>query len=348
MSNHSTRMAADNPSRRAGTKPACQDSGRQAIMVEVLVFDDDADFYVTEAGKTLPAIRLVAATDEASALAQGKNAEILVAMAHKVTPQLVAAMPHLRFIQALTTGTDHLATLTLPPGIAIASMRGMHGPQMAEVAFLYMLALSRNAVKMHDNQRQATWQRWPQPLLLDKTMVIIGVGAISEALAHRARAFGMRVVGVSDSRSTAADFDEILPRRDLIAAAGRADFLVVLAPLTPATRGMIDAPVFAAMKPRAIFINLARGPVVNEAALIEALRAGRIGGAGLDVFDTEPLPPDSPLWALPNTLVTPHIGGMSDIYARQALPILIDNLHLWQTGGASALRNLVELTGAAS
>ncbi len=317
-------------------------------MVEVLVLDDDADFYVAEASKALPTIKLMAVKDEAAALANGGRADVLVAMAHKVSQKLIAAMPRLRFIQALTTGTDHLATLTLPPGLAVASMRGMHGPQMAEVAFLYMLALSRDAVKMHDNQRQAKWQRWPQPLLLDKTMVVVGVGAISEALAHRAKAFGMRVVGVSDSRATAKDFDEILPRRDLITAARRADFLIALAPLTPATRGMIDATVFAAMKPRAIFINLARGPVVVEAALIEALRTGRIGGAGLDVFDTEPLPPESPLWALPNAIVTPHIGGMSDIYARQALPILVDNLRHWQNQGASALRNLVETTGAAS
>ena len=317
-------------------------------MVEVLVLDDDADFYVAEASKALPTIKLMAVKDEAAALANGGRADVLVAMAHKVSQKLIAAMPRLRFIQALTTGTDHLATLTLPPGLAVASMRGMHGPQMAEVAFLYMLALSRDAVKMHDNQRQAKWQRWPQPLLLDKTMVVVGVGAISEALAHRAKAFGMRVVGVSDSRATAKDFDEILPRRDLITAARRADFLIALAPLTPATRGMIDATVFAAMKPRAIFINLARGPVVVEAALIEALLTGRIGGAGLDVFDTEPLPPESPLWALPNAIVTPHIGGMSDIYARQALPILVDNLRLWQNQGASALRNLVETTGAAS
>lgn len=317
-------------------------------MVEVLVLDDDADFYVAEASKALPTIKLMAVKDEAAALANGGRADVLVAMAHKVSQKLIAAMPRLRFIQALTTGTDHLATLTLPPGLAVASMRGMHGPQMAEVAFLYMLALSRDAVKMHDNQRQAKWQRWPQPLLLDKTMVVVGVGAISEALAHRAKAFGMRVAGVSDSRATAKDFDEILPRRDLITAARRADFLIALAPLTPATRGMIDATVFAAMKPRAIFINLARGPVVVEAALIEALRTGRIGGAGLDVFDTEPLPPESPLWALPNAIVTPHIGGMSDIYARQALPILVDNLRLWQNQGASALRNLVETTGAAS
>ena len=317
-------------------------------MLEVLVLDDDADYYVSEASKAFPAIRFIAAKYEAAALAQGERAEVLVAMAHKVSQKLIAAMPHLRFIQALTTGTDHLATLTLPPSLAIASMRGMHGPQMAEVAFLYMLALSRDAVKMHDNQRLTKWERWPQPLLLDKTMVIIGVGSISEALAHRAKAFGMRVVGVTDSRTTADDFDEILPRRELIAAAHRADFFIVLAPLSPATRGMIDAPVFAAMKPRAIFINLARGPVVVEAALIEALRAGSIGGAGLDVFDTEPLPASSPLWALPNTIVTPHIGGMSDIYARQALPILVENLRLWQAHGAQGLRNLVNTTGDAS
>jgi D-2-hydroxyacid dehydrogenase (NADP+) len=211
-----------------------------------------------------------------------------------------------------------------------------------------MIALSRNFVAMQANQRQKRWERWPQRLLFEKTVVLVGVGAISEDIASRAKAFGMRVIGVSDARSSAPGFDELLPRRELRTAAKRADFLIVLVPLTAATRHMIDASIVAEMKPGAILINLARGPVVEEIALIEALRAGRLAGAGLDVFETEPLPTDSPLWSMPNVIVTPRIGGMSDIYAEQALPLVIENIAAWRSAGVHALRNRVELGGGAA
>ncbi len=311
-------------------------------MVEVLVLDQEAQFYAAELAKVAVAAQVRAATSEAEALKVCASAEVLVALAPVVTQRLISAMPRLKFIQALTTGTDNLATLTLPADITIASMRGMHGPQMAELAFLAMMALSRDLTKMQVNQRARPWTRWPQPLLLGKAIVRVGVGTISEALAHRAKAFGMQVIGVSDARTHVPDFDEIMPRHALATAAARADFLIVLAPLTPATRGMINAGVLAAMKKSAFLINIARGPVVDEAALIMALRSGHPAGAALDVFEIEPLPATSPLWEMPNVIITPHIGGMSDIYARQALPILIENLRAWQAHGARALRNKVE------
>ena len=314
-------------------------------MLEVLVYDRDADLYSKAIARALPETRVLAATDESTALNGCIDAEVLVALAHMVSDRLVDRMPRLRFIQALTSGTDHLATLSLPRGTTVASMRGIHGPQMAEVAFLYMIALSRKFTAMQANQRQKRWERWPQRLLFEKTVVFVGVGAISEDIASRTKAFGMRVIGVSDARSSAPGFDELMPRRDLRVAAARADFLIVLAPLTAATRCMIDASVMAAMNPGAVLINLARGPVIDEVALIEALRSGRLAGAGLDVFDIEPLPADSPFWSMPNVIVTPRIGGMSDIYVEQALPLVIENLAAWKTDGAQALRNRVDLEG---
>jgi D-2-hydroxyacid dehydrogenase (NADP+) len=314
-------------------------------MLDVLVLDRDAEVYSEAIGKALPGVRAFAATNERAALGGCAEAEVAVALAHVISDRLVAAMPRLRFIQALTTGIDHLTTLALPPGVAIASMRGIHGPQMSELAFLYMIALYRDFSGMQANQRLKRWERWPQRLLLDKTAVLVGVGAISEELASRAKAFGMRVIGVSDSRASVPGFDELTPRRELRAAAARADFLIVLAPLTPTTRRMIDAAVIAAMKPGAVLVNLARGPVVDEAALIAALRSGHLGGAGLDVFESEPLPADSALWDLPNVIVTPRIGGMSEVYAQQALPLVLENLAAWKTSGARALRNRVDLSG---
>jgi phosphoglycerate dehydrogenase-like enzyme len=203
-----------------------------------------------------------------------------------------------------------------------------------------MLALSRGLPAMLTNQRAVRWKRWLQPLLLGKTVAILGVGAISEQLARHCRAFGMRVVGVS-SRATAPDFDEIVPRARLVSAVAGADFVVVLVPLSAETHHMIDAAVLAAMKPSAFLVNLARGNVIDEQALVAVLRERRIAGAGLDVFATEPLPPSSPLWTLDNVIVTPHIGGLSDVYAEQAIPVLIENLRAFLAGNRAAMRNLI-------
>lgn len=240
----------------------------------VLVLDREAALYVEAIRAAHPELQVVGVEVETQALEVCSTCEVLVALAHVVSARLVAAMPELKFIQALTTGTDHLATLDLPEDVVIASMRGIHGPQMAEVAFLYMIALSPQFLSMQANQRARRWERWPQRLLMDKTLVIVGVGAISEELAQRAKALAMLVLGVSDYRTQATGFDEVHPRRDLNAVAACAEFLVGLAPLTPATRRMINGETLKAMKAGLVLINLARGPVVDEYALIEALQSG--------------------------------------------------------------------------
>jgi phosphoglycerate dehydrogenase-like enzyme len=132
-----------------------------------------------------------------------------------------------------------------------------------------------------------------------------------------------------------------MKRSQLREAAALADFLIVLVPLSAATRHMIDTDVFAAMKPTAILINLARGPVIDELALIRALEAGQIGGAGLDVFETEPPADGSPLWDMPNVIITPRIGGMSDVYATQVLPLVVHNLDCFARGRLNELKNVV-------
>jgi len=169
----------------------------------------------------------------------------------------------------------------------------------------------------------------------------VGIGAISEALATRCKAFSMRVVGVSNARTEAPGFDRVFSRADLKVAAAEADFLIILVPLQKDTFHMIDGDVVAAMKPSAFLINLARGDVVDEAALIQALREKRIAGAGLDVFSTEPLPRDNPLWSMRNVMITPRVGGMSDIYAEQIFPIIADNIEAWIAGRPQDMRNLV-------
>jgi len=311
----------------------------------VMEFEQTGDLVVYEQAirQESPEVVVHVAASEEEALRFCGNVEIVAIKAHDLSPALVSALPRLEWVQSLTTGTDHLRTLSLPPGCVVTSTRGMHGPQMAELAFLHMLALARDFPSMYRNQQAKRWVRWPQPLLLGKTAVIVGVGAISEALAVRCKAFGMRVVGVSGSRTKADGFDIIEPRERLVSAASIADFLIVLAPYTPENHHLIDARVLGAMPPQAMLINIARGKVIDESAMIAALQEGRIQGAGLDVFEVEPLAENNPLWRMDRVIVTPRIGGMSDIFAKQAAAILTDNLKIFLSGRREAMHNIVRI-----
>ena len=312
----------------------------------ILIYEPDSELHARIYGEgvaqALPARQILATSKISEALARAPEATVLIAKAQDVSPELVAAMPRIAWIQALTTGIDPLLALNLPPSVIVTSARGIHGPQMAELTILLMMALSRDFPRMLANQREKRWQRWGQRLLAGKTLVIVGVGAISEALAARCKPLGLKVVGIT-SRSSVEHFDEVRPRQQLREAVAGADFLVLLIPYSPETHHMIDASVLAAMKPTAYLINVARGGVVDEGALIEALRTHQIAGAGLDVFAQEPLPETSPLWDLDNVIITPHIGGMSDIYAEQVLPLLLHNLRAFAAGDRAAMLNLVTL-----
>jgi phosphoglycerate dehydrogenase-like enzyme len=289
-----------------------------------------------------PSMTFNVARNVEEALPRCAEAEVLLAMAHDVSDALLNGMPRLRYLCALSAGLDHLETLTaLRPDVRITSSRGIHGPQMSELAFLYMIALSRDFARNQRNQRNHLWERWPQHLLYRKTVAIAGIGPIAEEMAARCVAFGMRVIGVSDARTQAPHFEKLFKRAQLREAAREADFLIVLVPLSAETRHLIDEGVLAAMKPTAVLINQARGPLIDEPALIRCLQEGRIAGAGLDVFEAEPLPADSPLWDMPNVIITPRIGGMSDIYSDQVLPLVVHNLHCFAEGRLSDMKNVV-------
>jgi D-2-hydroxyacid dehydrogenase (NADP+) len=311
-------------------------------MHDVLILEKNAPYYAERLRAEFPAVVFHAAKTLQDALPSCATSEVIVALAHEVRDELVAAMPRLRWISALTSGTEHLATLEhLAADVLVTSGRGIHGPQMSEMAFLYMIALSRDFRGMLANQAERKWERWPQRLLLGKTVVLVGVGAISEEMALRCKAFGMSVIGVSAARSEADGFDCVLPRSRLRDAAAMADFLIALVPYASDTHHLIDAAVLSSMKPSAVFINLARGLVVDETALIRHLQEGRIAGAGLDVFEVEPPRLDNPLWSMPNVIMTPRVGGMSDVYAEQVLPLVVRNLHAFSAGRLSDMKNIV-------
>ena len=268
--------------------------------------------------------------------------DVLMTFAPMVTDEVVREAANLKWIQALGTGVDNLVDLpSLRSNVIITNIPGIHGASMSEVAIMAMLALSRDFPRAVRNQERHLWERWPASLLEGKKLGILGIGVIAEALAPKCKALGMAVVGITSVKRTVAGFDRVYGRDELISAVRDVDYLVVLTPYSPATRHLIATEIFSAMKPTCYFINLARGGVVDEEALIKALANGQIAGAALDVFNHEPLPEDHPFWTMQNVIVTPHLGGFYDGYAERALPVVEENMRRFLAGDTTKMINIV-------
>jgi D-2-hydroxyacid dehydrogenase (NADP+) len=270
------------------------------------------------------------------------DADALLTFAPMLSSKVLESAGKLKWVQALGTGVDNLTDQpTLRKDVIVTNIHGIHGPPVSEAAIATMLALARNipaAVRAQDQQK---WVRFPAQLLHNKTVGIFGVGVIAEALAPKCKAFGMRVVGISSAPRQVPGFDAMRSRDELTKAVGEFDFFVLLTPLTAATRNSIGAEVFAAMKPSSFLVNLARGGVVDEPALVDALKAKRIAGAALDVFNEEPLPAGHPFWSMPNVIITTHQGGFCDVYIDYALPTVEANMAAFLRGNTSAMINVV-------
>jgi D-2-hydroxyacid dehydrogenase (NADP+) len=255
-------------------------------------------------------------------------------------------MPKLRWVQGTGTGMDNIIDRpSLPPDVLVTNMRGAHGPQMSEAAIGSMLALSRQLPRTIRNQDKRIWERWLPQIIHGKTVGIVGVGVIAEALAPRCKALGMTVVGFSSSRREIAGFDRMHEMSDLQQVAPELDFLVLLTPYSQATHHMVDEPILMAMKQGSYLVNLARGGVMNETALLKALNDGPINGAALDVFSIEPLPQEHPFWSMQNIIITCHMGGLTDDYHLQALPIIETNLRHYLAGQHDQMINVVREAG---
>lgn len=302
----------------------------------ILILDEDAAVYKDaiereNLGVTVTTART--ATDAHDALS---SATVFVALDPRITPDAIDRAKKLQFVQALTTGTDAAQRATAArPDIALASLKGIHGEVMSEFAMLQMLALQKGFTTLLQQQSERTWQRNRHGSLAGKTVGILGIGQISTTLAERLRAFGMQVVGFSSSTDRPfPGFDRVVHRDDLLAEAGAIDFLVILVPLSDATRNIVSAEVLNAMQPTAFVINLARGGVLDETALKSCLDEGRIAGAALDVFAEEPLPASNPLWDCPNLLITPHVGANVDDYAHRASAVVVENVRRLVAGAS--------------
>jgi D-2-hydroxyacid dehydrogenase (NADP+) len=269
-------------------------------------------------------------------------ADALLTFAPMLSSKVLEQAASLKWVQALGTGVDNLTDQpALRKDVIVTNVHGIHGAPVSEAAIASMLALARNLPRAVRAQDSRQWLRWPAQLLHNKTVGIFGIGAIAEELAPKCKAFGMRTIGISSSPRAVAGFDRMHGRDKLVDVAGEFDFFVLLTPLTEKTRNSIDAKVLAAMKPTSILVNLARGGVVDEAALLNALQAGRLAGAALDVFNEEPLPVDHPFWAMENVIITTHQGGFCDVYIDHALPTVEANMKCFLDGDIGGMINVV-------
>ena len=246
----------------------------------------------------------------------------------RVAPFMRIALdaPNLRWLHSMSAGVDSpVFSMFLDRGVRVTTSSGASAAPIAGTVMLYLLALSRGLPAWLRAQARHEWSPTSFRELEGQRVVVVGYGPIGQEVVRLAEAFRMDPVVVR--RSAVGDEPRpVRPLAELTEAVREADAVVVALPLTPDTRGLFNAEVIAAMPPRAVFVNVGRGELVDQAALTDALASGRLGGAGLDVFDPEPLPVDDPLWDLPNVIISPHSSASSDRTSERVTEIFLENL----------------------
>lgn len=308
----------------------------------------------------IPKSQLVNAATPAEALAEIRDAD---AFFGKLTPEMLTAATKLRWVQSPTASLEHYVfdALVEHP-CTLTNMRGIFSDVIADHVMGYVLCFARNLHLYLRQQQDAVWQPiggergrpdfavgpgLVSPMdrahlnLADCSMGIVGLGAIGEETARRAAAFGMRVTAVDPKRTARPEFVDKLDKLDgLQELLAGSDFTVIAAPHTPDSAGLFDRAMLRQMKRSAYFINIGRGAIVSLSDLAAALEAGEIAGAALDVFETEPLPAEHPLWRMPNVILTPHVAACSPRIAERHLEVLLDNVRRFEAG--EPLRNVVD------
>ena len=249
--------------------------------------------------------------------------------------------PNLKWMHTFSAGVDSPFFIQLMErGVRLTNSSGAAASPIAQTAILYMLALSRNVRAWFEHQNKREWQRHPFVELDGSRLAVIGMGPIGEEIARLGVALNMTVEGIRRT-PTGNEPCPTFPFSELHNVLGRADWVVLALPLTPDTAQLFNAELFGHMVLGAHFVNIGRGELVDEDALIGALRSGHIAGAALDVFATEPLPEDSPLWEMDNVIITPHSSGASELSAHRSEDVFIENLPLFLSG--DAMKNEIRL-----
>ena len=263
--------------------------------------------------------------------------------------ELIAAAPKLAFIQSISAGVDQYSQEQLrAAGIRMASAQGANRNAVSEHAMALILSLARKLAEARDNQHKHFWRGMISDIpnredeLGGKTLVIVGMGRIGSRLAKLARAFDMKVIGIKrDVSSGSGDAEKVVSTDALLQILPTADYVALTCPLTPQTQNIIDAKSLSAMKPSAFLVNVARGKVVDEPALLEALKTKAIAGAAIDCAWEEPLPESSPLWTCPNLVITPHSAGETQCYEDNIIDLLLENLKVLAKGGTEVRNGIV-------
>ncbi len=323
----------------------CPPSAIMPAMHTILI--TQAESAMTEAeraeiARLAPGAKVVITGDRDEMLAVLPEADIITG---HVSPALLREAPNLRWYQQWGAGADWLSRHPELEArdFTLTNASGVHAINISEHIFAFLLAFARDLPRAFDAQAAGEWRRQGDAVfeLAGKTMLLVGVGAIGRHTAHLAAAFGMRVWGIRRNPGRAVEgverMGDMARLHDWLP---EADFVVLTAPLTPETRHMFDEAALRRMKPTAYLVNIGRGGTVDEAALVRGLQEGWLAGAGLDVFEQEPLPADSPLWTLPNVIITAHYSGATPEYHHRAMGIFLDNLRRYVQG--EELRNVVD------
>jgi phosphoglycerate dehydrogenase-like enzyme len=268
------------------------------------------------------------------------GAEVLYGFPREDPAQLAWAVrlaPRLRFVQCMFAGAGQqirAAELTEAEleRIVFTSSAGVHATPLAEWSLFGLLALRKGLPRLQADSRKRAWPHYPVPELRGETLLVVGLGEIGREVARLGAAFGMRVVGVRRRPAAVEHVDEVHPPDRLDELAATADAIVITLPLTDETEGLVSRRTIEALKPTAVLVNVGRGTVVDEEALIDALREHRIAGAALDVFAVEPLPPENPLWELENVIVSPHTAALSIHENERIVALFLRNLRRYLDG----------------
>ena len=328
-------MSTNPTARGAGAAP-------RAEPTKVLVFSPKgADAYAAALAGSAAGISIVTATTRDEAVRHLPTAEVLLS-SNAFPVETLDRAERLRWIHVQGAGVNAWTGHGIPAGVRLSRTTGTFGPRMAQYALTYVGVVAQRVRQLFVAQSD---HRWSDPDVVDlrgRLLGVAGIGAIGGSVASLARAYGMRVAGLSRTEPTTLELDAWYPDTRLHDFLADLDFLVIVLPLTPHTQGMFDRSAFDALPDHAWLVNMGRGPLIVEADLLDALERRALGGAVLDVFDTEPLPPDHPYWGRDDVIVTPHCSGGT--ITSEVVEVFLRNLALWRAG--APLENEVDLERA--